>query len=278
MEISETIKAIIIALVEGFTEFLPISSTGHMTLVGELIKFDGPQAKTFEIFIQLGAILAVVALYPKRFLALIPKKNGAGTAESSRESGFSGMTGLMKIGVACLPAFVIGAALHKTIKEKLLFSAPVALALIVGGLLMIFVERKNIKPTVNRIEEISIRSAFILGIFQCLALWPGFSRSGAMLIGGLFLGLTRTVAAEFSFLVAVPVMVAATGLDLLKSYKDLSPSDLPIFAIGFVLAFVTAIVAIRFMLSLLSRLTLRPFAYYRIALGVVVLILLSSNG
>lgn len=252
-----------------------------MILVGHAIQFTGPLAETFEICIQLGAILAVVVLYPHRFKALFNLSSPEGRAipALSGESGkgFTGITALLKLAMACAPAFVLGALTHKAIKAKLFFPGPVAAALIVGGIIMIIVEHRKPGVTVQAIEELSFKTALLIGLFQCAALWPGVSRSGSMIVGGLLLGLDRTVAAEFSFLVAVPIMAAATALDLFKSYSEISGDFLPTLATGFVVAFITAIVGIKALVGLLSRFSLVPFAIYRIILGAAVLLLLSPN-
>lgn len=267
---------LILGFVEGLTEFLPVSSTGHMVLVGSAIEFTGPLAQSFEIIVQLGAILAVVVLYPERFRALLDFSTNRSSGDSlvSAAAGFTGLTALIKLALACGPAFVLGALFHKTIKSELLAPQPVAYALIVGALLMILVELKKKPPAVHRVEDITYRQALLLGIFQCAALWPGISRSGSMIVGGLYIGIERAVAAEFSFLVAVPVMTAATTYDFMKSYAAFSAGDLLTLAVGFVVAFLTAILGIKFLVTLLQRHTLIPFAVYRIALAALVLALL----
>lgn len=261
---SPSISATLQGLVEGLTEFLPVSSTGHLILVGDLIQFTGDKAETFDIFIQLGAILAVVVLYFNRFLGLLDFRS---------RTSFRGWDGLWKLAVACLPAFVLGALLHGLIKRLLFAPLPVACALIVGGVIMLIVERRHSNPSVEEVEEISYTKAFGIGLFQCLALWPGMSRSASTIIGGMILGTSRRAAAEFSFLVAVPVMVAATSFDMLKSYRLLSHEDIPVFAIGFVVSFLTAIAAIKFFMALLNRWTLVPFGVYRILLGTLAIAL-----
>ncbi len=264
---SEIFQAILMGIVEGLTEFIPVSSTGHLILFGEGIGFHGPSAATFEIFIQLGAILAVVFLYPARFTGLF---------ELSSYAGFKGWQGLIKIALACLPAFVLGFLFHKMIKSYLFFPFPVALALIVGGVLFYLIDRPGKTYKVSALEQISYKQAFLIGVFQCFALWPGMSRSGSTIIGGLLLGLDRKVAAEFSFLVAVPVMSAAVAYDMLKTYSTTVSIDWTIFSVGFVVSFLTAILAIRFFIRLLGSYTLRPFGYYRIVLGALVLVLLTQ--
>jgi len=255
-------KAFVLGIIEGITEFIPVSSTGHLILAGKAIAFDTSYAATFDIFIQLGAILAVVFLYWKRFMALL---------EFDSKDGFSGTQGILKLFVACLPAFVLGALFHEHIKEYLFSATTVASALIFGGVVMIVIEMFPRASQEERLEAISLKQCFLIGVFQCFAMWPGMSRSGSTIIGGLLVGLNRNVAAEFSFLVAVPVMVAAVGYDSLKNLSDFTGEALPVFALGFVVSFFTAILAIRFFLTLLNKFSLKPFGVYRIILGTAVL-------
>lgn len=261
---SDIFQVIILGIVEGLTEFLPVSSTGHMILVSSWLDLTGDKINTFEIFIQLGAILAVLVLYWQRFLDLLKFKTKQGETNS-----FSGFTGMVKIALACAPAFVLGALFHDTIKQKLFTPQSVAAALIVGGLLLVSVERLRRRPTVESIEGISYRQSLFIGCMQCLALWPGMSRSASTIIAGMLVGTKRHVAAEFSFIIAVPVMVAAVGYDMLKSYGAISAADLPMFGLGFVVAFVAALLSIRFFMALLGRFNLAVFGYYRIALGLL---------
>lgn len=261
---SELVSAVLLGIVEGLTEFIPVSSTGHLVLVSQAISLSGPKIATFNVFIQLGAILAVVFLYFRRFLGLLDF--------SAREtSSFSGYQGLTKLGLACLPVFVAGALFHSRIKSLLSDEKPVALALLVGGVVMIIVEMSRKRPSVETLEELSYRQCLLIGLFQCFSLWPGVSRSGSTIVGAMLVGVHRRVAAEFSFLVAVPVMFAAVGYDLLKSYKELSFADLPMFAVGFIVAFVSALLAVRLFIGMLQRMTLKPFGYYRILLALAVL-------
>lgn len=262
---SELLTAALLGIVEGLTEFLPVSSTGHLILAGDLLAFTGSKANTFEVFIQLGAILAVVVLYWHRFIGFLQL--------SRPTSLFQGWGGIVRVGVATVPALICGALFHSTIKAVLFSPAPVAVALILGGVVMVLIERARfLSPRTGTVDEITLKQSFAIGVVQCLSLWPGMSRSGSTIIGGMVCGLERRVAAEFSFVVAVPVMLAAVSYDLLKNASQLSQSDLPLFAVGFVVSFFTAILAIRFFVSLLGRWTLRPFGYYRIALGVLVLL------
>jgi undecaprenyl-diphosphatase len=263
---SEYLIAFIIGIIEGVTEFLPVSSTGHMILAGAVLDFNGNKAATFMIFIQLGAILSIVVLYWPRFLALLRNDGG----------GFSGPTGLLKLGLACLPALVAGALLHKYIKAYLFTPFTVATGLILGGVVMIFIERFNLIKKTASIDEVTPLQAIKIGMFQTLSLWPGMSRSGSTIIGGMLCGLERKVAAEFSFLVAVPIMIAATGYDLLKSLDSLSFNDVPLFGIGFFTAFISAMFAVKLFVSFVSRHTMAGFGVYRILVGALTLIFITE--
>jgi undecaprenyl-diphosphatase len=183
---------------------------------------------------------------------------------------------MMRIGIACVPAFVLGAILHKVIKERLFSPITVGVGFLAGGILVLLVERIWKRPvsqaSETALDEITLRQAFVVGCGQCLALWPGMSRSASTIIGGMIAGLDRRTAAEFSFLVAVPVMIAATGLDLIKSASHIPSSAVPIFGVGFLVSFIVALGAIRWFISLLSRFTLVPFGWYRIVLGVITII------
>ena len=259
---SDIFSAVVLGIVEGLTEYIPVSSTGHLILVGNYIKFTGEVADTFEIFIQFGCILAVLALYFKQFLKLL---------DFSSQDKFSGKAGILKIGLACIPAFVFGYLFHRQIKELLFSPRPVAWALIVGGLLMLLVERVKPKVTASTLAEISPARALAIGFCQCLSLWPGMSRSGSTIMGGMVFGLDRKVAAEFSFIVAVPVMTAAVAHDMLKSLSVLRQEHFVLFAVGFLVSFLAGLLAIKFFLGLLDSVTLVPFAIYRIIVGGLVL-------
>lgn len=254
------ITAIIMGFVEGLTEFLPVSSTGHLILTGQLLNFNGDVAKTFEIVIQLGSILAVVVVYWRRFVDLI-----IGVFSKTNRNGLN----LLHIILAMIPAVILGLVLHDFIKNALFSPSTVVVGLIAGGILMIIAENKKGKQMTVTLDKVSYRQAFVIGIYQCLALWPGFSRSGSTISGGLLVGTNHKVAAEFSFIVAVPMMIAASGLDLLKSYKELSSHDVPLFLIGFIAAFIVALIAIKVFLNLISKVKLKPFAYYRFVLAAV---------
>jgi len=257
----EILKTIILGIIEGVTEFLPVSSTGHLILAGDVLVFTGERAKVFEIFIQLGAILSVVWLYRARLASII---RGIGT---SKANDF-----LIKIFLAFLPSAIVGLLAHSYIKHYLFNPITVAIALVGGGIAIIFIEKAIKKPQVLDIDTISYKSALGVGLFQVLSLFPGVSRAGATIMGGLILSLERRVAAEFSFFLAIPTMFAAASFDLLKGIKYLEPTDLPIFALGFVTAFVSAILVIKVFLRYIARNNFLPFGYYRIVFGIVALL------
>ena len=253
---------LILSIVEGITEFIPISSTGHMILVGEALNFTGEKAASFEIFIQVGAIGAVVWLYRERFSSYLKPTSWTNT----RKLNF------IHFALAIFPVVVLGALAYKTIKHVLFSSEVVAISLIVGGLVMIIVEKWGKLPeSTTSLDEVSYLQAFKIGCLQCFALIPGVSRSGATILGGLFFGLNYKTAAEFSFLIAVPVMLMASGYDLLKSAEIISRSDMSYFLLGAGLSFIVAYFSIKTFLKLLSQLKLTPFGWYRILIGIVVL-------
>ncbi|HNX48731.1 MAG TPA: undecaprenyl-diphosphate phosphatase [Thermoanaerobaculaceae bacterium] len=268
--------AVILGLVEGLTEYLPVSSTGHLILVGEWLHFTGERAETFEIFIQLGAILAVMWLYRKRFWRLaVEGLHGRALWPRPGEPGLT----WAHLAVACAPAFVFGALLHGSIKAHLFSSRPVVVGLVAGGLLMIAAEMvagRRRQAATETMDAISLWQAFAVGVVQCLALWPGFSRSGASISGGLLVGLGRRAATELSFVVAVPVMIAATGYDLMRSFHLLDPAFALILAVGFVVSFLVAWLAVVGFLRLVQRLSLTPFALYRFALAALLTLALWS--
>jgi len=263
------ISAIWLGLLEGLTEFIPVSSTGHLILLGRALGLHGEKADTFSIFIQFGAIMAVVVLYHRRFIALFNLRVGS----SSSELNFQGWAGITKVGAACLPIFMVGALCGAQIKARLFAPVPVAAALIIGGVLLILLEGRGARVRVDSMAQVSLRQCLWVGLFQCLALWPGISRSGSTIIGSMLIGFERRLAAEFSFFIAVPTLGAAVGYDLVKHAALLSAPDIPVFATGLMVSFVTAVLAIKVFIHILGSYTMRPFGYYRILLGLVVLIL-----
>lgn len=259
--------ALILAIVEGLTEFIPVSSTGHLILFGNWLEFEGSKAHTFEVFIQLGAILSVVVLYWPKFLALFDLR----ASHNSARGGLVGFSGMLRLFVACLPVLIVGAGVHDFLDTHLFKPVPVALALIIGGVIMLLVEKRFYVPRLGDMNSITYRQCFLLGLFQCVSLWPGISRSGSTIIGGMLVGFDRKLAAEFSFFASVPVMFAAVSYKMMKSISILSVSDIPFFATGFVVSFLVAIPSMKFLIGVVSRFSLTPFAIYRILLGILVL-------
>ena len=261
--------AVILGIVEGFTEYLPVSSTGHMILVGDWLGFDGPRASVFEVFIQLGAILSVLIIYKEKFIRMLYQYRCWNLFR--RENSFRTDTGLTLAHVAAgiVPVMGIGYLAHHAIKTYLFSAGTVIIGLIIGGLFMLAAEKAHMKVRCKDVEKMTIVQAFLVGAFQMLALWPGFSRSGSTIAGGLFLGMSRKAAADFSFIIAVPVMIVACFYDLLKSLSYLSGNDLVMIAIGFVTAFIVAYVSVLWFLKFLNKSTLASFAYYRFVVALV---------
>ncbi|MFM1653536.1 undecaprenyl-diphosphate phosphatase [Brevibacillus sp. B_LB10_24] len=260
---NEHIIALLLGIVEGVTEFLPISSTGHMILVGSLLGFEGEKANTFEVIIQLGSMLSILVLYWKRYLSLL-NFSSIGKPEKKLDA--------IHIILGVVPAAIVGLLLHDFIKNQLFSPKVVVVSLVAGAILMIFAEKKHGKFTSNTVDELSYKQAFTIGLFQCLAVIPGFSRAGSTISGGLLVGANHKTAAEFSFLVALPIMVGATGLDFMKSLHFLDTSDIPMFAIGFITAFVVAMCVAVLFLKILGKIGLTVFAYYRIVLAAVFIV------
>ncbi|MCS6771966.1 MAG: undecaprenyl-diphosphate phosphatase [Kiritimatiellae bacterium] len=257
--------AVVMGLVEGFTEFLPVSSTGHLILVGHLLGFDGETAKLFEVFIQLGAILAVVTMYTRTFAELFSEPSGP---------GFSGYNGILFLGLTTLPAVVVGRASHAAIKAHLFGPDTVAVGLAAGAVWILVAERLHSDRPAVGLSAMTWRMALGIGLFQCLALWPGMSRSTCTILGAMMLGLDRASAVKYSFFAAVPVMTLAVAYDLLKNASLLTAETIPWFAIGFIVAYLSAAAAIRFFLHWISRHGLAPFAWYRLAVAAAVWLLL----
>lgn len=257
------IKALVLGIVEGLTEFLPVSSTGHLIVVGEAIGFTGEHAETFEIFIQLGAILGVVWYYRAKVFNLVVRVHRPDERKLA-----------LNLCIAFLPAAVIGFLTHAYIKEYLFGTHTVAWALVVGGMVMLCIERwyQHRSAQVHELGDITYANALKVGMAQTLSLFPGVSRAGATIMGGMVVGLSRTTATEFSFFLAMPVMFAATLYDLSKSLHVLHTEDIAVFGVGFVLSFVTAVIVVKTFLVYVSRHTFRPFAWYRMVFGSVLLI------
>lgn len=255
------VKALILGVVEGLTEFLPVSSTGHLILAGDLLNFNDERGKLFEIVIQCGAILAVCWEYRVKIGAVI-----AGLGSQREAQRFA-----LNLVIAFIPAAVLGLAFGKAIKAQLFQPVPVALAFIVGGLIILWAERRKHTVRIQEVEELRWSDALKLGFAQAFALIPGTSRSGATIIGGLLFGLSRKAATEFSFFLAIPTLFAASGYELYKERALLSFNDWGMWVVGFVAAFVSAFLCVRWLLRYISSHDFSIFAWYRIAFGLVVL-------
>jgi undecaprenyl-diphosphatase len=256
------LKAFVLGIVEGLTEFLPISSTGHLIIAGQLVGFNGEKAKVFDIVIQLAAILAVCWEYRGRLRAAL-----AGIATERIQQRF-----VANLAIAFTPAATLGLLLHGAIKEYLFHPLPVATAFVAGGILILWAERREHRVTVQRVDDMRWQDALKVGFAQTLALIPGTSRSGATIIGGLLFGLSRRTATEFSFFLAIPTMFAAVAYDVYQNRAILQSDDLGMFAIGFVASFISAFLAVRGLLRYISHHDFSAFAYYRIAFGAIVLV------
>ncbi len=270
MDLLLAVKIIIMGIVEGLTEFLPISSTGHLILTGSLLNFTGEKMKVFEIVIQAGAIFAVCWEYRAKIASVV---SGLGTDPKARKFA-------LNLIVAFLPAAVLGLLFSKKIKAVLFAPVPVALAFIIGGIIILFVERKHAgadthdssHARVQTVDDMSLLDALKIGLAQSLALIPGTSRSGATIIGGMLFGLSRKAATEFSFFLAIPTLLGATVYSLYKAREDLSMADLPMFSLGTVAAFISAFFCVRWLLRYISSHNFNVFAWYRIAFGIMILI------
>jgi undecaprenyl-diphosphatase len=251
------IQSIIIAIIEGITEFLPVSSTGHMILASSLMKIQEAEfVKTFEISIQLGAIMAIVLMYAKRFL--------------------QGISIYLKLGIAFIPTAIIGFLAYNFIKAHLFNPIIVAVSLIIGGIILILIDKKVVsqKSKTDVLENITYKNAFFIGLIQCFSMIPGVSRAAATIIGGVFNGLDKKQATEFSFLLAVPTMFAASGYDLLKTPVVFTKHEILLLAIGFIVAMITAWLAVKLFLKIVENYGFKYFGYYRIIIGIIFLLYL----
>jgi undecaprenyl-diphosphatase len=253
MDAATLVKALILGIVEGLTEFLPISSTGHLILAGDLLGANDERWNVFNIVIQTGAMLAVVWEYRARFFKVDVQL-------------------YRNLFIAFLPAAILGLLFSKYIKGYLFHAVPVALAFIVGGVIILVVESRKFTPRVESTQAMTWLDALKVGFAQCFALIPGTSRSGATIIGGMLFGLSRQAATEFSFFLAVPTLVAAGAYDLFKHRALFSASDLPAFGVGAATAFVSAFVVVRWLIRYVATHDFKPFAWYRIVFGILVLL------
>ncbi|GGD66838.1 undecaprenyl-diphosphate phosphatase [Paenibacillus nasutitermitis] len=276
MDFIQFFKALLLGLVEGMTEFAPVSSTGHMIIVDDmwlkseefLTKY---VANTFKIVIQLGSILAVVIIFWGRFMDLLGLRKSSqpetGTVPGQRLK-------LSQVIVGLIPAGILGVLTENYIDDHLFSTKTVLIGLVLGAILMIAADRfAPAVPRIQSVDQITYRQALMIGLVQCLSLWPGFSRSGSTISGGVLLGMSHRAAADFTFIMAVPIMLGASILSLFKNWEYFTMDSLPFFVVGFLSAFLFALISIRFFLKLINRIKLVPFAIYRILLAVVVYIL-----
>ncbi len=255
------VKAALMGIVEGLTEFLPISSTGHLILAGSLLGFSGDKSKVFEIAIQTGAIFAVMIVYRERLRSTL-----AGLGDDAKARRFA-----LNVAIAFVPAVLLGLLFGKAIQAHLFTPTVVASTFILGGFIILWAERRTRPATVESVDAMRPRDALGVGLCQCLALVPGTSRSGATIIGGMLLGLSRQTATEFSFFLSIPTLIGAGAYSLLKERALLSVADLPVFLTGLVFSFMAAWVCVRWLLRYIATHTFTPFAWYRIAFGILVL-------
>ncbi len=256
----------VLGLVQGLAEFLPISSTAHLIIVGKFLDFTGVKASVFEVAVQLGSILAVIVIYWKIFLSFI---------FPNQEKNFTGIQGIWLLFLTTLPAGIVGFILHKYIK-MLFIPQYIIIALITGSLFILLGEsiQKKTPIKAHTLDDITPKIALYIGFFQCLALWPGFSRSAATIIGGMLLGCKRKLAIEYSFIAAVPIMVAATGYDILKNWSLMSINDIPFFSLGMFSAFIAAWFVMKAFFNIITTMNLQPFAYYRFIIAILVYVLI----
>lgn len=267
MDLSSFVLAAVLGLVEGLTEFIPVSSTGHLILLVDLLGFQGPPGRVFEIAIQFGAILAIVWLYRQRFITVA---TGLFTDAEARLFATNILLGF-------LPAMVIGVIAYSFIKSVLFSPWVVAVMLIVGGIAILLIERWHPAPRVHDVNRISPGLALKIGLAQCVAMIPGVSRSGATIMGAVLMGVGRAPATEFSFFLAVPTMLAATVYDLYKNWNVLGFDDFPLIATGFSFAFLAALLVVKTLVAFVSRNGFAPFAYYRILIGSVMIAVLAMS-
>ena len=263
MDIELLVKAAIMGVVEGLTEFLPISSTGHLILAGSLLGFDDAKAKVFDIAIQTGAILAVIIVYWQKIRATLV---ALPTERQAQKFALNVLIGF-------LPAVVLGLLFGKMIKEHLFTPTVVATTFILGGFVILWAERRpQSAARIHSVDDMSALDALKVGLVQCMAMIPGTSRSGATIIGGMLLGLSRKAATDFSFFLAIPTLIGAGAYSLYKERALLTAADIPMFSVGLVFSFISAWLCVRWLLRYISTHSFVPFAYYRIVFGVVVLV------
>jgi undecaprenyl-diphosphatase len=252
----DAVKALVLGGVEGLTEFLPVSSTGHLLLIGHFLGFES-KGKTFEVLVQLGAILAILLVYARKIILIL-----LGLRDNDLCRRF-----VVAVFLAFLPAAIMGAMFHSLIKSVLFDPMIVCTMLIAGGLILLAVEESDLKPRYDDVMELPLKTALLIGVFQCVAMVPGVSRSGATIVSAMYLGASKRAAAEFSFFLAMPTMIGAFSYDLYKNHKLLDAHDVTLIAIGFVSAFITGLFVVRGFLQFVSRHGFTFFAWWRILVG-----------
>jgi undecaprenyl-diphosphatase len=262
LDIALWVKAAIMGIVEGLTEFLPISSTGHLILTGSLLGFHDDKSKVFDIAIQTGAIVAVIIVYWQRL-----RETMLGIGNDAKAQRFA-----INVGIAFFPAVVLGLLFGKAIKANLFTPVVVATAFIVGALIILWAERRSTMARIQSVDEMTPMDALKVGLVQCFAMIPGTSRSGATIIGGMLLGMSRKAATDFSFFLAIPTLIGAGAYSLFKERALLSVADIPMFAIGLLFSFLSAWLCVRWLLRYITTHNFVPFAWYRIVFGIVVLV------
>lgn len=258
-------EAFIIGIVEGLTEFLPVSSTGHMILAQNLMNINDsdPVIQTFNFFIQLGAILAVVLIYWKRILSLF------GLIRRKSDSPTGRKLNLLHILIGILPAGVIGVLFNDYVDKYLFNATTVLVGLVLGGILLILGEKRKERPSTEVMDDLTYKQAFFIGMWQLLSIWPGFSRSGSTIAGGMLSGVSRAAAADFTFIMAIPVMIGASGIYVLKNHSSLTIDYLGFFLTGFFVSFIVALLAVVTFIRLVQRMKLTYFAYYRFIVAII---------
>lgn len=275
MDWLELLKSVVLGAVEGLTEFAPVSSTGHMVIVDDMWLHSEqfltkPVANTFKVVVQLGSILAVLFVFKDRFLDLLGLKKLKG-----QEGGRQSRLNLLQVIVGLFPAAVLGFLFEDYIDEYLFSTETVLIGLVAGALLMLAADRFAPKRAkAETVDQVTYKQALLVGLFQCVSLWPGFSRSGSTISGGVLLGMSHRTAADFTFIMAVPIMAGASFLSLVKNWEYFTAEYLPFFIVGFISSFVFALISIRFFLKLIDRIKLVPFAIYRLVLAVVLALIL----
>ncbi len=266
----DILKTIILGIVQGVTEFLPISSTGHLILVNEFIEFaNGPFKEMYDVVIQLGSIFAVLVYFHKKLFPLEALRNDALRKQT--------LSLWFKAAVGVFPALLIGGLFGSAIQRTLYNPTTVAVALILGGIALIWIESRHREPAISTMEQLSFRSALLIGLIQCLAMIPGTSRSASTILGGLLLGTSRTIAVEYSFFLAIPTMFAASAYSVLKHGAALSGSQWILLGIGFLVSFAVALFVVAFLMNFIKKYDFKPFGWYRIGLGALILVLIVCN-